>query len=162
MVQWVQLTSPKYCEAAADTHIRMQCCTFDLFRSILSRKGEGWHWQPNDQAPGSVCRFPFPLFRPMSLPHIFLFRNLLIISLLEWGGLSEEEEKRETAAQPQDREKSSLCGWKEMELHSACAQSVQCVLKGCEKFKVSWMHYLCHGNFKSAFTLWTCSHVPGI
>lgn len=44
-------------------------------------------------------------------------------------GLSEEEEKRRMMVHPQDHEKSSLWGWKKVELHSACAQSVQHVSK---------------------------------
>lgn len=51
---------------------------------------------------------------------------------------------------PKDHEKSSLWGWKELELHSTCAQSVQCVLKGCGKFKVNWTLHLCLANFKCA------------
>lgn len=35
---------------------------------------------------------------------------------------------------PKDHEKSSLWGWKEVDLHSTCPQLVQHVLKGCGKF----------------------------
>lgn len=38
---------------------------------------------------------------------------------------------------PKDHEKPFLWGWAEVKLHSTCAQSVQCVLKGWGKFKVS-------------------------
>lgn len=51
---------------------------------------------------------------------------------------------------PEDHEKSSLWGWKEVELHSTCAQSVRRVLKGCGKFKVSRTLRLCLANFKCA------------
>lgn len=66
-------------------------------------------------------------------------------------GLSEEEEKRGMMVRPKDHEKSSLWGWKEEELHSTCAQSVQPVLKGCAKFKVSRTLRLCLANFKMCF-----------
>lgn len=65
-------------------------------------------------------------------------------------GLSEEEEKRGMTVCPKDHEKSSLWGWREVELHSTCAQSVQRALKGCEKFKVSWTLRRVLANFKCA------------
>lgn len=51
---------------------------------------------------------------------------------------------------PKDHEKSSLWAWREVELHSTCAHSVQRVFKGCGKFKVSWTLRLCLANFKCA------------
>lgn len=110
-----------------------------VFCSTLGRGAGGWHWRLNDQALWSLCSFPFlpfPVSLPLSLPHIFL-QTLVIISLLEWGYLRRRKKEGWRCAQ-RTMKNPLLRGWREVELHSTCAQSVQCVLKGCGKFKVIW------------------------